>query len=342
MIDVTNRRQIICKHPDPDEPALIIDDGQTATDYLSYAQQHQMPRTRKLSIFLIPPCQLVIALRRGRIGGTDTLDRLFADAHVLRLHAGKANFHRNERQCDIPDHDRLPSIDTLLDRTDAQAAKRRAAFDFRTVQRHGRIYAIPPSNSSHQDSIPMELRRLLELDMARVCAMENAEQHHLAWCLGRALALRPGLIAADPLEATEPHLTWRDIDFEAGGEGHFTATITIRLFKGSRDPERNVGGPRTYRIEAPRQPELLIFSILHRALAIALRRGLIEGIDTLDELFAWNQARLRIKAEALDKPLFYAASPRGVAALGRPLKTVALVEYFSRWMCHWLHRQNHT
>lgn len=48
----------------------------------------------------------------------------------------------------------------------------------------------------------------------------------------------------------------------------------------------SVEKPLRARIMSPQQVSNIIFSVTHRILAIALRRGIINGIDTLDEL--WN------------------------------------------------------
>lgn len=43
--------------------------------------------------------------------------------------------------------------------------------------------------------------------------------------------------------------------------------------------------PLVCQIVPPQNGENIIFSITHRAVIMAMRRGILEGIDTLDELF---------------------------------------------------------
>jgi hypothetical protein len=59
-----------------------------------------------------------------------------------------------------------------------------------------------------------ELRQLIDLDTISSPNIDIAEGHHLAWCIGRICAVRPGSVG--PTDATRErsmmYLTWRDVD----------------------------------------------------------------------------------------------------------------------------------
>lgn len=142
-----------------------------------------------------------------------------------------------------------------------------------------------------------ELRQLIDIDMITTPEISVAELHHLAWCIGRVCAVRPGSLARSdhrPVDAPEkPFLTWGDIELSRGSEdGKFTAKITIRNLKTNyKDPEkaRNKGSaPSELKciIKSPQVVSNLIFSIPHRLLVIAIRRGILAGIQTLDQLLS--------------------------------------------------------
>lgn len=142
-----------------------------------------------------------------------------------------------------------------------------------------------------------ELRQMLDLDMQNVISWEVTEQHHLAWMVGRICAVRPGSIALTDHSAARlarrGYLCWGDLTIVRGEKkGDFIADIAFREMKTQHhdlDRAANKAGiekPLRARIMNPQQVSNVIFSITHRILAIALRRGIIQGIHTLDEL--WN------------------------------------------------------
>lgn len=148
-----------------------------------------------------------------------------------------------------------------------------------------------------------ELRRMIDLDMVRTPNLPFAESHHLAWCIGRITAARPGSIAASTKEAREKnkHLLWRDIELTKDVEdGKFSARITFRALKTNRqDPEQNVQkGQKNMEVQcnikSPQSATNFIFSIPHRLLVIALRRGYLKDITTLDELFEYGLHHIQV------------------------------------------------
>jgi hypothetical protein len=68
-----------------------------------------------------------------------------------------------------------------------------------------------------------ELRYLIDMDMRGAPSIELAECHHLAWCIGRFTAARPGSICGNrPEDSKVPandrsYITWRDIEIERTG-----------------------------------------------------------------------------------------------------------------------------
>ncbi|CAJ0540123.1 Ff.00g073930.m01.CDS01 [Fusarium sp. VM40] len=185
-----------------------------------------------------------------------------------------------------------------------------------------------------------ELRQLIDIDMITTPEISVAELHHLAWCIGRVCAVRPGSLARSdhrPVDAPEkPFLTWGDIELSRGSEdGKFTAKITIRNLKTNyKDPEkaRNKGSaPSELKciIKSPQVVSNLIFSIPHRLLVIAIRRGILAGIQTLDQLLSSELQYITIRQEFLDKPVFLAAGPRGLTLTEKSMRATALTTYIS-------------
>ncbi|KEQ67642.1 uncharacterized protein M437DRAFT_36615 [Aureobasidium melanogenum CBS 110374] len=179
-----------------------------------------------------------------------------------------------------------------------------------------------------------EIRQLIESDMMRTACIENAEQHHLAWCLGRFLALRPASIGAESFTGPgntrhQPHLVWRDVVLQRdpSDKGRFTAVITIRHWKHTRDADADRSGPKTYTLVSP-PADQLIFSVPHRLLVIALRRGILLDYNTIEDLLAGDLANITIRDDQLDEPIFYASGPRGLELdTSKPLNAHALTDY---------------
>lgn len=142
-----------------------------------------------------------------------------------------------------------------------------------------------------------ELSQLIDFDIADTKCIELAEMHHLAWCIGRVCAVRPGSLGynlknKDSIQQKK-FLRWGDVKiFRGVAGGEFIADLTFRVLKtNSEDPEKgNLDDrpprPLQCRVLSPKKNENIIFSVPHRLLVIALRRGIINGISTIDELLA--------------------------------------------------------
>lgn len=135
--------------------------------------------------------------------------------------------------------------------------------------------------------------------------IEVAECHHLAWCIGRICAVRPGSLARSdnkPVDSPQkPFLIWNDIELSRDHGGKFALTITFRNLKtNSEEPTKAVqkGPLRSVLrcvIKSPQNTENMVFSVPHRLLTIAIRRGILDGIETLDELFSSEAKYISVK-----------------------------------------------
>ena len=149
-----------------------------------------------------------------------------------------------------------------------------------------------------------ELRQMIDFDTINTPSIEVAEGHQLAWCIARVCSIRPGSIGPSKSSKNEKKLflSWRDITLTRGAQkGQFEATIVFRSLKTNRaDPESAlapaVAGNKQLRCKVmpPQLVENLVFSIPHRLLVIALRRGYLDGIDSLDELLDGDKMNILV------------------------------------------------
>lgn len=83
---------------------------------------------------------------------------------------------------------------------------------------------------------PAEILQLIDLDTRLTPCIELAECHHLAWCIARCCALRPGSFGqqahkVDP-NVELPFLAFRDLRITRGStKGDFTVRLVIRNLK---------------------------------------------------------------------------------------------------------------
>ncbi|KAK8050413.1 hypothetical protein PG994_012143 [Apiospora phragmitis] len=129
-----------------------------------------------------------------------------------------------------------------------------------------------------------ELRQLIDHDLLTTSRIKIAEAHQLAWLLMRTCCVRPGSIGS------RPHKISR-------GESKcmVDARVKFRSLKSNRkDPESALKKDAplseiTCKIKSLAAAHALIFSIPHRLLVIALRRKILVGIASLDELINGQQ-----------------------------------------------------
>ena len=167
-----------------------------------------------------------------------------------------------------------------------------------------------------------ELTQLIDADTANSPCIELAECHHLAWCLARICAVRPGSLAQPSLLAARrrkpyQYPTWNSMNITRGDHpGQFNLVAEFVSVKGNNEMDAAAKDKTlTFTIQSPKQPRNLIFSPSHRLLVMAIRRGAIEGIDSIEELLSSDNVNIVWKAEFRKKPIFLAGGPRGLSVL---------------------------
>ncbi|KAH6987860.1 hypothetical protein BKA56DRAFT_669462 [Ilyonectria sp. MPI-CAGE-AT-0026] len=174
-----------------------------------------------------------------------------------------------------------------------------------------------------------EILQMMDFDMNQSPCFALAECHHLAWILGRLAALPPSSLGPPQHVHPKDHLpfiAWRDCEIErANVNGKFSVRLTIRNVKtdmmNSHPGEflylSNPIGKQTFQMSAP-----------HRLLTIAIRRGVLDGIQTIDELFKRRNLFITIKKEFLDKPVFVTGTQHDLDVdLDKPMASEAFTDY---------------
>ena len=182
-----------------------------------------------------------------------------------------------------------------------------------------------------------ELQQLIDLDLRATPCIELAECHHAAWCLGRVTALRPGSIGT-PKSSGErgnmPFMAWKDLEITRGQRrGEFDLKLNVRILKTNHvaDPEQVASHKRlAFNIKSPQQADNLSISVVHRLLAIALRRKALMDVENIRQLLDFEGYHIRFKPDFLSKPIFLAGGFRGLTIVeDKPLSAEALTAYLS-------------
>ncbi|KAK7415677.1 hypothetical protein QQX98_005709 [Neonectria punicea] len=175
---------------------------------------------------------------------------------------------------------------------------------------------------------PRGLLQMMDFDIRETRCIEFAECHHLAWVFGRMAALKPSSLGplknVDP-EYEVPYLMWRDLEIERSSvTGMFSVKVAIRnLETNSIDPERQYQNKKlSLWFQSLMEGRNLELSIPHRILTIALRRGVLWKIQTIDELLNGSKKFITFKPEFLNKPVLVAG-----VDLDEPMQAEALSEY---------------
>jgi hypothetical protein len=178
-----------------------------------------------------------------------------------------------------------------------------------------------------------ELRQLIDYDVVTAACPENAEQHHLAYCIARQSAVRAGSLCADVTFTPDEYLRWRDIKLSCGeGAGEFQAEITINKLKTSHaDPESGQHRSAVCYFDSP-NAENIIFSVPHRLILMAMRRGVLAdtSITTVDDIINIKQQNITFKDDRKDDPVFFAATARGLSLEERAMSVTALQAYLRK------------
>ena len=141
-------------------------------------------------------------------------------------------------------------------------------------------------------------------------SVELSEQHQVIWCIARQTAVRPGSIGWVATRR-ENYLRWENVRFENLSEGRFLCIISFENLKTNYDdPEKGEARTLVCHLDSP-NAENIVFSVPHRLLTLALRRKLLAGIGSVEELLSTRQANIRIKQQNRKDPVFYAGIPGG-------------------------------
>lgn len=95
-------------------------------------------------------------------------------------------------------------------------------------------------------------------------------------------------------------MSWRDIQITRTSRvGDYEVWLTFRNFKGSRNLEGQLRGsvrdePIRCRILSPKSPRNLVFNIAHRLVVIALRRGILKDISSMEELLGGEKRHIQV------------------------------------------------
>lgn len=208
-----------------------------------------------------------------------------------------------------------------------------------------------------------ELRQLLDFEAMNNLSIELSEEHQvcqmiyrppcvcvcltgadklrfgtqLLWCVGRVTALRPGSLCPSGKYARTEPLTWRCLEFTQGDvAGRFSVRMTVDRID-IKHPEASTDDMQpvlenklSINMPSP-TAENLVFSPSHRLLVIALRRGLLQDISSIDELLAYTGHVIPISPEHLDDTIFYSGQPKGDGLdFTKSLRAPALTDYLRR------------
>ncbi|KAK8151758.1 hypothetical protein IWX90DRAFT_496155 [Phyllosticta citrichinensis] len=179
-----------------------------------------------------------------------------------------------------------------------------------------------------------EIHQLINYEMQSSKCIENSEQHQVTWCIGCIAAVRPGSLCLSKFGRNKP-LCWEDLTFTRGDEpGMFNVKLVFKDLNIKAAGSAGNRGREPHGLEVNfislKDAEELFLSTPHRLLVIALRRHLIKGIETLDELINYPFHQIKIKEEHLTDPIFYASVPKGQQLNPpHPLKAAALSKYLA-------------
>jgi hypothetical protein len=125
-------------------------------------------------------------------------------------------------------------------------------------------------------------------------------------------------------------------DIGSDSEGRFDLEIKFRYLKGNREDDVVRGfdaGDLVLVIRHPHDQKNIELSPTLRLLGILLRRRVIEGTETVEELLDTSRPmQISIKEEFKDKPVFIGGVPRGrgLNPKRKPLEYSGLHDFFRR------------
>lgn len=229
-----------------------------------------------------------------------------------------------------------------------------------------------PANSNPSEVGGTELLMLVDNEMATTQNPDLSQEHivcifpagavflchsmltltQFAWSLARFCLVGPGSIGwSSTLKRDEgKYLKFKNVTIITEGGGRFALRIVFEVLKTNFDQNIEAANKSallremTCILPSPKLPDNLTLSAPYRMLGIALRRGLLDSIDTVDQLFACDKKYIHFKEEALDLPIVRASQPRGLSMTDKPASAQSLTGFLSTcgerlgfpWPINWL------
>ena len=136
----------------------------------------------------------------------------------------------------------------------------------------------------------------------------------------------------------EKYLRWKDIRITREPEdgsfnGRFTAKIIFKALKGQNDYADERSGrfkELELMVTSAQTANNIPSSPTHRMLAIIIRRKLLTDYKNIDELLAGDKYNIEIREEALEDPVFYSNTPRGLGLSDKPAAAMSFSNYMKR------------
>lgn len=150
------------------------------------------------------------------------------------------------------------------------------------------------------------MRNLIEFVTYAEPNVEMAQQMVIAWLDGFICGVRPGTIGVTRNRASQ-FLRWEDIAITREPGGNFNMIITHKWLKGYRDEKLR---PLAFSVVGSQYVEDAMFSLPHRLLALAIRRGILRHYKTVDDLLEDSRTKIAFKQSALNQPVVLANSPK--------------------------------
>lgn len=167
---------------------------------------------------------------------------------------------------------------------------------------HNMAAAAPSKLYANKDDI----KNLIEFVTYSDANVENAQQMVIAWLDSFICGVRPGTIAVSK-NRLDQFLRWEDIDISRTADGNFQVIITHKWLKGYREERLK---PLRFRVSGPQHAEDVMFSLPHRLVALALRRGILHDFRTVEELLESTKIKITIAPTALSDPVILASSAK--------------------------------
>ncbi|KAG8701931.1 hypothetical protein FRC09_005047 [Ceratobasidium sp. 395] len=141
---------------------------------------------------------------------------------------------------------------------------------------------------------------------------EGLLETHLAVTAGFYTGMRTGSLVAGSTRRREDgmYTTLGDLRIKVPKPGLFDVELVMKYRKGYNDTA-DPGRPDTFRLQHVTKTHNLAFDFGTILLALLFCRGVLEGIETVEDLFSWDKSEIKIKKDHLKEPLFRKKTSRG-------------------------------